>query len=126
MKKGYQTVIASRRLDAAHRPVSEAIQSRIRLAMDCFVARAPRNDGGRSSGIGLRDTRERAAGRTVDVGLQHRIRSLFVFPGDMADAPDGEAKEAAALGMRNDADARRHQSRFCRRRHRRPTIDAGP
>jgi hypothetical protein len=31
------TVIASHRLGARRRPVSEAIQSRVRRAMDCFV-----------------------------------------------------------------------------------------
>jgi hypothetical protein len=41
------TVIASRRLGAGRRPVSEAIHGRVRRTMDCFVANAPRNDGGR-------------------------------------------------------------------------------
>jgi hypothetical protein len=36
-------------------------KSRVRRAMDCFVARAPRNDGGRSPRIKLRDARKRAA-----------------------------------------------------------------
>jgi hypothetical protein len=38
------TVIASHRLGAKRRPVSDAIHSRVRRAMDCFVAYAPRNE----------------------------------------------------------------------------------
>ena len=44
--------------------MSEAIQSRVRRTMDCFVANAPRNDGGKSSGEGFR-TRARSVGRIV-------------------------------------------------------------
>jgi len=58
--RDFPTVIASHRLGAKRRRVCEAIHSRVRCAMDCFVARAPRNDG-EDPLDELRNTRKRAA-----------------------------------------------------------------
>jgi len=55
--RDFQTVIASHRLGAERCPVREAIHGRVRCAMDCVVARAPRNDGGNPQ-YELRDARD--------------------------------------------------------------------